>query len=95
MHQPSDVRTGLWHGCCYLRIRSKMMRIYAGTLCAAIRLCRNRLLRESEQPEILVVMTNVLSDHFKSGQRLSLQNRPMEGAGTKLLYSASPRSGKC
>ena len=35
-----------------------------------------------------------LSDHFKSGQRLSLQNRPMEGAGTKLLYSASTLSGK-
>jgi hypothetical protein len=24
-----------------------------------------------------------LSDHLKSGQRLSLQNRPMAGAGTK------------
>ncbi len=27
-----------------------------------------------------------LSDHLKSGQRLSLQNRPMEDAGTQVFY---------
>jgi hypothetical protein len=26
-----------------------------------------------------------LGNHFKSGQRLSVQNRPMEGAGTNML----------
>ena len=36
----------------------------------------------------------IRSHHCKSIQRLSLQNRPMEGAGTEILYSASTRSGK-
>jgi len=27
-----------------------------------------------------------LSDHLKSGQRLALQNRPMEDAGTQVFY---------
>lgn len=31
-----------------------------------------------------------LSDHFKSGQRLSLQNRPREGAGTFMFYPVIP-----
>ena len=35
-----------------------------------------------------------LSDHLKSGQGLSLQNRPMEGAGTNMLYRAGIPSGK-